>query len=65
MNSRVVMIPASTDLSEFCFDVDITDDSIVETNEEFVLTFQIPTGTDAEAGSTTSTTVTIVDDDGK
>ena len=58
-------IPPSNAASEYCFDVDIRDDSVVEPNEEFVLSFQVPTGIDGEAGSVTSTTVTIVDDDGQ
>ena len=56
-------IPASNRPSEFCFDVDILDDTIVEPNEEFVLSLQVPSGADAEAGSTPSTTVTIQDND--
>lgn len=64
-NARIVTIPASNAPSEFCFDVDITDDTIVEPNEEFVVNLQVPLGVDGEAGSVTSTTVTIVDNDGQ
>ena len=64
-STRVVTIPPSSAASEFCFDVDISDDSVVEPNEEFVLNFRVPTGIDGEAGSIASTTVTIVDDDGQ
>ena len=58
-------IPASNSPSEFCFGVDITDDRIVEPNEEFVVSLEVPSGTDGEAGSIASTTITIVDDDGR
>ena len=57
-------IPASNRASEFCFDVDIIDDDLVENNEAFVVTFQVPSGTDAEAGPTSRTSVVIIDDDG-
>ena len=61
----MVTIPASSEPSEFCFDIDIIDDDVVEQNEEFLISFQIPVGTDAVAGPTSTTTVTIEDNDGR
>ena len=57
-------IPISTSPSEFCFDIAIRDDNIIEPSEEFVVTLEVPPDTAAEAGPITTTTVTITDDDG-
>ena len=62
-STRVVTVPPSNTASEFCFDVPIRDDSVVEPNEEFVLSFQVPPGADGSPGPIVSTTVTIMDDD--
>lgn len=59
-----MIIPTSNGPSRFCFDVNIIDDTIVESNEEFTLSFLIPQGNDAEAGIITTSTVTILDNDG-
>ena len=64
-SSQVVTIPASSEPSEICFDIDIIDDDVVEQNEEFLVSFQLPVGTDAVAGPTSTTTVTIEDNDGR
>ena len=60
-----VTIPASTGPSKVCFNINITDDSISEGNEDFLVSFQLPPNSDAVPGPTSSTTVTIVDDDGE
>ena len=63
--SQVVVIPVSPGPSETCFDIGIVDDSIVENNEDFQVSFAIPPGTNAEVGPISSTRVIIVDDDRK
>ena len=63
--SQVVVIPASPGPSETCFDIGIVDDSIVENNEDFQVSFAIPPGTNAEVGPISSIRVIIVDDDRK
>ena len=63
--SQVVVIPASPGPSETCFDIGIVDDSIVENNEDFRVSFEIPPGSNAEVGPISSTRVIIVDDDRK
>ena len=60
-----VTIPASTGPSEVCFSINITDDSINEGNEDFLVSFQLPPDSGAVPGPINSTTVTIVDDDGE
>ena len=61
----MVVIPASPGPSETCFDIGIVNDSIVENNEDFRVSFVIPPGTNAEVGLISSTLVIIVDDDCK
>ena len=63
--SQVVVIPASPGPSETCFDIGIVDDSIVENNEDFRVSFEIPPGSNAEVGPMSSTRIIIVDDDRK
>ena len=60
-----VTIPASTGPSEVCFSINITNDSISEGNEDFLVSFQLPPDSSAVPGPINSTTVTIVDDDGE
>ena len=61
--SRVILIPATSGPTENCFEVPILDDSIVEDNEEFLVNFQIASGSNAVPGSVSSTCITIIDDD--
>ena len=56
-------IPASVGPSETCFEIEIIDDSVKESDEEFLVSFQIPAGSDAQAGSVSSTCVLIRDND--
>ena len=63
-STEIVTIPSSTGQQEFCFDIGIRDDDVVEPIEVFVLSFQIPAGVDAEAGPFTTSSVSIVDNDG-
>ena len=56
-------IQPSTGPSETCFEVSIIDDGDVESNEEFGITFRIPPGANAQPGITSSTSVTIIDND--
>ena len=63
-STEIVTIPLSTGPQEFCFDIGIRDDDIVEPIEVFVLSFQIPAGADAEAGPSTTSSVSIIDNDG-
>ena len=56
-------MPASSGPGETCFDIDIIDDSIFENDEEFLVNFQIPPGSDAQIGTVASTCVRIIDDD--
>ena len=48
-----------------CVDIPITDDTILEENEDFCVSFEIPPGTNANSGMITTTRVLIVDDDSK
>lgn len=64
-SSQVVLIPASPEASITCADIAITDDTIVETNEEFRVAFEIPPGTTANSGVFNVTLIVIVDNDGK
>lgn len=64
MTTQNVIIPDSNLPSEFCFDIGITNDDNVEPNEVFLVSLQVPADTDAEAGTVSTTSVTIVDDDG-
>ena len=63
--TQVVIIPASSGPSTTCFNISITDDEIVENDEEFLVSFEIPPGTNANTGMINTTHVVIVDDDGK
>ena len=63
-STEIITIPASNSSQEFCFDIDIRDDAIVEPNEVFELSLRIQAGADAEAGPTTTSSVSIVDNDG-
>ena len=47
-----------------CTDIAITDDTIVEWNEDFHVAFEIPPGTIAKSGVFNVTRIVIVDDDG-
>ena len=47
-----------------CTDIAITDDTIVERNENFHVAFEIPPGTIAKSGVFNVTRIVIVDDDG-
>ena len=61
--SQLVTIPASLGPSEICFNVTIIDDNAVEINEEFLINFQIQSGTSAQPGAISSTCISITDDD--
>ena len=61
--SQQVTIPASTGPSETCFNVGIVDDSNVESDEEFLVSFLIPPGSNAQPGAVSSTCITITDND--
>ena len=60
---QVVIIPASSGPSITCTDIGITDDTIVENDEEFLVSFEITPGTNANNGTITITQVVIVDND--
>ena len=60
---QVVEIPPSLTPSETCFEVEIIDDSEVENNEEFLVSFEIVSGSSAVPGDVGSTCVTITDND--
>ena len=62
---QVVQIPVSSGASRVCVDIPITDDTILEENEDFCVSFEIPPGTNANSGMITTTRVLIVDDDSK
>ena len=61
----VVVIPASEVPSRTCFDIEIVDDEIVENDEDFLVSFEILPGTNANEGVITVTRVVIVDNDSK
>ena len=60
----MVTIPPSPGPSEICFEIDIINDNVVENEEEFLVSFQIP-GSDAEIGTVGFTRIRIIDDDGE
>ena len=62
-NSQIVQIPASPQPGQTCFDVNIIDDTAVESDEEFLVNFQISAGSDALIGPVGSTCIQIIDDD--
>lgn len=62
---RNVSIPTSVGPQQTCFEVDINDDNVAEEDEEFLVTLQIQSGSDAQIGAISSTCVRIIDDDGK
>lgn len=62
---RVVSIPASPGPSQTCFEIDINDDNIAESDEEFLVNFQLQAGSDAQIGRIGSTCIRIIDNDGK
>ena len=62
---QVVVIPASLVPSRTCFDIEIVDDEIVENDEDFLVSFEIPPGTNANEGGINVTRVVIVDNDSK
>lgn len=62
---RIVTIPASESASITCFSIPITDDVIVEETEHFVIGFDVPSGTNANAGVFNLTRVIIIDNDSK
>ena len=61
--SMTVTVPASSGPGQTCFDIDILDDSVFENDEEFLVSFQIEAGSDAQIGAVASTCVRIIDDD--
>ena len=63
--SQEVLIPASSGSSRTCTNIAITDDTIVENDEDFRVSFQIPSGNNANTGVIASTRVVIIDDDSK
>jgi len=65
-NSGPYYVTFPAGVTSVTFDVPITDDSILESNENFMLTINqpsLPTG--VSPGDPSEATVTIVDDDGK
>ena len=65
-NSGPYLVPFPAGVTSVTFDVPITDDSILEGNENFMLTIDqssLPTG--VNRGDPGSATVTVVDNDGK
>ncbi|CAI8033561.1 FRAS1-related extracellular matrix protein 2, partial [Geodia barretti] len=62
-SAKVVIISASPEASVTCTDIAITDDTIVEWNEDFHVAFEIPPGTIAKSGVFNVTRIVIVDDD--
>ena len=61
----MIQIPVSSGSSRTCANIAITNDNIVENDEDFRVSFEIPSGTNANAGVLTSTRVVIIDDDSK
>ena len=61
--TQIVQIPVSPGAGETCFDIGIIDDNLVESNEEFLVNFQISAGSDAQIGTVGSTCIQIIDDD--
>ena len=59
----MVTIPASLGPSEVCFNITIIDDTDVEINEDFLVNFQIVSGTSTQPGAINSTCISITDDD--
>lgn len=49
---------------EHCYDILITDDTLVESNERFFLEFSITGGTDVAVMSDNRTEIVILDNDG-
>ena len=62
-SSRVVAIPPSPGPGGTCFEIEIIDDSTAESDEEFLVNFQISAGSDAQIGNVGFTCVRIIDDD--
>ena len=62
-SSMVVTVEASSGPGETCFDIDIFDDSVFESDEEFLVSVQTLPGSGARIGSVDSTCVRIIDDD--
>ena len=60
-----MVIPASSVPSVTCADISITNDTIAEDDEEFLVIFDITFGSNANSGPINTTRVVIVDDDGK
>ena len=60
---QVVQIPASARRTQTCFEIEIVDDGDVESDEDFLVNFQLPVGSSAIPGSVNSTCVTITDSD--
>lgn len=60
-----VTIPASAGPSEVCFNIPIIDDSISERDEEFQVSFRLPSDSGAQIGPLNYTCVSIIDDDSK
>ena len=60
-----MIIPASIEPSVTCADIRIIDDTIVERSEDFRVAFEVPTGTNANAGVFNTTRVVILDNDSK
>ena len=61
----MVQIPGSSGPTRACANIVITGDTIVEDNEDFRVSFEIPSGTTAIPGVITTTRVLIIDDDSK
>ena len=60
-----VMVILDTLALRTCIDIEIVDDEIVENDEDFLVTFEIPPGTNANEGGINVTRVVIVDNDSK
>ena len=61
----MLIIPASPGPSVTCTDIPIVDDTIVEKYEAFMVSFEVPSSTNADAGVFNTTRVVIIDNDGK
>ena len=61
--SQVVTMSASLGPSEVCFNITIIDDADVEIDEEFLISFEIISGTSTQPGAINSTCISITDDD--